>query len=896
MRASLAQELYAGVFGWLTQLVGKGIAPLNKANTYKQIGLLDLYGFEVFSSNGFEQFLINYCNERLQQFFNRQVFTHEAEEYAAEGLDTDGQWARLTAACQLPAIALLEGQPGSIGIFGVINDRSKTAFEDSNLPDTLAKSCGGHIAFCKAGKNASRVFGIKHFAGEVFYEAEHFVRKNASAHRPDIYSFFKDQKALFAREVLGGEAAEAEREAAAAGGPRRRLFGKTLISTFQQELNELCANLEARQCRHVRCLRPNDEQKPLEFDDVSMLRQCRYSGLLEATRIRKQGFAHRRAIRTFAARFAMLLQSREARRAARRAHGEQAAALCAQITEAACVRGSVCADDIMIGRTKVFMREAAMSWFEKSRTNTAVAAILALMKGNLARQIFLRKKYCATKVQALLRGVIARRRFSEHVAAQKARKAAQAVNEVAQALLARQQRAATKLQASWRKRLAQRHANEVRLIQQARHSKVMLRPRRPTELEDVAKNLISPAMVARSVQAVPAAIVPGAHLYTVTTTTTTSPTGVKVTRTVTPGSGVARPLALSEDLLNQSYGGHRISTVIISPTSLHEQCLQECTRLLMEHQQVKMPSEHLGLLGELVEETNFLNCHPNPAMIPAQRLLDIRERNRVIKALLKSCGGAPSRQGSAPVAVGAASVTDNEGRARRLQRQPSGMIPTYSFAGIPQDRRQQPEFPRSLSARAVIRAPTLMTVRPATARTSSVSSLRPARTVVATASTVNFTPRNLAPSTYAVMAPPPTVAAVPVASSGKQWAYGLPVVGKSTAVEAIVAKVATPCRSSVRASTVKSGAPPPTIRPMSPSPAQIHRAISGLQSATGGFAPTSSYSPSASPVLGGPAARLPWSGQTASWCPPPAQTTPWLMSRGLMGSPASPATCSVSLI
>ncbi|CAJ1341138.1 unnamed protein product, partial [Effrenium voratum] len=127
LRASLAQELYAMLFMWLTRLVAQGIAP-SKAEG-RVLGLLDLYGFEVFPSNGFEQLLINYCNERLQQFFNRQVFAREAEEYASEGLDFDGQWGLFAGACQLPALALLEGH-GGMGVFGVINDRSKCNFED----------------------------------------------------------------------------------------------------------------------------------------------------------------------------------------------------------------------------------------------------------------------------------------------------------------------------------------------------------------------------------------------------------------------------------------------------------------------------------------------------------------------------------------------------------------------------------------------------------------------------------------------------------------------------------------------------------------------------------------------------------------------------------------------
>ncbi|CAE8733475.1 unnamed protein product, partial [Polarella glacialis] len=361
-------EAVLGPAARCTQLPGfEGVAEGGK-----MLGLLDLYGFEVFPANGFEQFLINYCNERLQQFFNRQVFTCEAEEYAAEGLDCDGQWARVSTACQLPALVLLEGSSspgaglGPLGVFGVINDRSRCNFSTeetmsggasagSALTDSIANACAGHASFRRGiGRDASRVFGVKHFAGEVFYEAAHFVRKNASAHRPDIVAFLKQHGGSFVREVLAGEGDEQDAATAVTKGPGRpgrKLFGRTLISVFQQELNELCTTLEARQCRHVRCLRPNDEQKPLIFDDVSMLRQCRYSGLLEATRIRKMGYAHRRPLRAFAARYAVLLTDREAKRSARHVHADLAAQACGTICQVATTRG-VDTEDVRIGLTK----------------------------------------------------------------------------------------------------------------------------------------------------------------------------------------------------------------------------------------------------------------------------------------------------------------------------------------------------------------------------------------------------------------------------------------------------------------------------------------------------------------------------------------------------------------
>ncbi|CAE8637114.1 unnamed protein product, partial [Polarella glacialis] len=194
--------------------------------------------------------------------------------------------------------------------------------------------------------------------------------------------------------------------------PGRKLFGRTLISVFQQELNELCTTLEARQCRHVRCLRPNDEQKPLIFDDVSMLRQCRYSGLLEATRIRKMGYAHRRPLRAFAARYAVLLTDREAKRSARNVHADLAAQACGTICQVATTRG-VDTEDVRIGLTKVFLRESALNWLEAARSNMAASVITALMKGSVTRLAFRRSCAAVVRMQAFARGCAARKETVE---------------------------------------------------------------------------------------------------------------------------------------------------------------------------------------------------------------------------------------------------------------------------------------------------------------------------------------------------------------------------------------------------------------------------------------------------------------------------------------------------
>lgn len=706
LRASLAQELYAALFAWLTRLVARGIAP-RKAEGGRVLGLLDLYGFEVFSTNGFEQFLINYCNERLQQFFNRQVFQCEAEEYAAEGLDCDGQWNRLTAACQLPALALLEGQ-GSVGIFGVINDRSKCNFEEMStgsastaLAETISGSCGSHPAFCRAsGRDASRLFGVKHFAGEVFYQAEHFVRKNASAHRPDIVSFLREHGGSFVREVLAGEAEESkDAEEAKSGRRGRKLFGRTLINILQQELNELCTTLEARHCRHIRCLRPNDEQKPLVFDDVSMLRQCRYSGLLEATRIRKQGYAHRRPLTTFAGRYAILLGSMQARRAARSAQADTALDACKAIGEVVASSG-ISPEDFRIGRTKVFLREAALTWLDATRSHVAIVLVSAAMKGNHQRRRFLKQRQSAVALQAFARGSAGRRqaerrrqevinerraaarRMAEERAAEERRIAEEAeraaAEAAARAMACIMEDAAMQLQRTWRNRQARIAACAARQCKRAQlgreaqeYGEGAFEKKRPLQhrLEGHRQPSVKqlPAPVARG-----PVIVTGAPYDEDMSRAVISPTALlrcptpskrhigpahKCTPTILQCT--TRPLEPHE-LLETSHRKKRAD----SPRSQHRLCHQECIQLLAHHQRLQSPlPEQTALLAELVKTTDFLSS--NTPAAAKEHLPAVKERIEQIKASLNASIATSS---AAPVTRGSFGA---EQAVRDVQRHPS---------------------------------------------------------------------------------------------------------------------------------------------------------------------------------------------------------------------------------
>jgi len=202
--------------------------------------------------------------------------------------------------------------------------------------------------------------------------------------------------------------------AAPADAGRRRLLGSTLTTAFRTELNELCASLEARECRHIRCLRPNDAQMPLVFDDASMLRQCRYSGLLEATRIRRFGFGHRRSQSVFLQRYILIFH--EARRVTRAAGCEalplpqdddSASAACAAICDAM-RRGGVAQEEVCMGRTKVFLREAALVWLEDARVLIAAARITSVSRAWHAKRRWGRLRLAIVRLQALARGFLVR--------------------------------------------------------------------------------------------------------------------------------------------------------------------------------------------------------------------------------------------------------------------------------------------------------------------------------------------------------------------------------------------------------------------------------------------------------------------------------------------------------
>jgi len=537
-------------------------------------------------------------------------------------------------------------------------------------------------------------------------------------------------------------------------------------------------------------------------------------------------------------------------------------------------------EDIMIGSTKVFLQESACNWFDKTRSEIAAAAIASLYRGKQTRRAYLHKKFSAIRLQALFRGLVARRTYGAELALRQKAILQELQHKAAAKLQRRRSAAARKVQRCWRATGRLEKAEEPQAASLRMQSRTRPNHLFEQEIDVPHNNIVSPTTGLRLgiwVASVLSREVPGPP---------TSPKMVEVVR-ITPKN---EKIWISEDQLMKSKPHGQAA--LVSPRG---QCLKECNRLSMEHQKLSknLPTEHLGLLSALVQDTDFLTNNANP---PIQRLNDIQKRNLHFEDVLRKYSGPRFPKGAPAAGV----VTQADCRARSLQRQVSGWIPPYSqFSYGPAIEYRSPhELPRSSSAHTVIRAQSpspmmsgrhIVHFRPATTRTSSVKSFRPpTRTVVSTTTTTTYnTPRTLTPS-YTAVAVPSTVTAVTVVPSTKQWIFQpqAPIatvtqkVGSSVSAtalpEAVVARLVTPARS-------KAGAPPPTVRAMSPSPAQSHRSMPGSQNALQ-FASSTSYVPVASPVLGSQVTRT-WSGQTPRSSP---QTSPW----GSLG----PATFMVSQI
>uniref|UniRef100_A0A8C5CCJ0 Unconventional myosin-Ic-like n=1 Tax=Gadus morhua TaxID=8049 RepID=A0A8C5CCJ0_GADMO len=279
-RDALAQAVYGRTFTWLVEKINQSLAlqplPLWWHGS-SVIGLLDIYGFEVFQHNSFEQFCINYCSEKLQQLFIELTLRSEQEEYETEGVAWEPvQYFDNKVICDL----IEEKHKGIISILDEECVRPGEACDLSFL-EKLEDTLGGHAHFVThklANGKTRRVLGreefrLLHYAGEVNYTVMCQSTNHIVEH-------------CFRR----GELVDQKRPEMAA-------------TQFKNSLTKLMETLMSKEPSYVRCIKPNDAKQPGRFDEVLVRHQVKYLGLMENLRVRRAGFAYRRHFEAFLQRY-----------------------------------------------------------------------------------------------------------------------------------------------------------------------------------------------------------------------------------------------------------------------------------------------------------------------------------------------------------------------------------------------------------------------------------------------------------------------------------------------------------------------------------------------------------------------------------------------------------------
>eukprot|EP00004_Rigifila_ramosa_P000655 TRINITY_DN1068_c0_g1_i1.p1 TRINITY_DN1068_c0_g1~~TRINITY_DN1068_c0_g1_i1.p1 ORF type:complete len:1087 (-),score=316.36 TRINITY_DN1068_c0_g1_i1:32-3268(-) len=296
-RDALAKALYQKLFDWLVIRLNRGIEyqKVGKEDLVT-IGILDIYGFEVFQDNGFEQFCINYCNESLQQLFIELTLKAEQEEYVREGIE----WEPVKFFNNQIIVDLIEHKQGIIATLDDVCmiDSSAT---DPNFLAKLNSNFMAHDHYESYEKNKDRSipndsFRLKHYAGNVIYRVEGFVDKNRDTLFRDIIEIFCTSADVLVQELF----------------PKSLMIDAdnnkrpvTTSTQFKKAVNDLMLSLRACSPHYVRCIKPNGKKKANLFDDELCRHQVRYLGLLENVRVRRAGFANRQTYERFLQRYKM---------------------------------------------------------------------------------------------------------------------------------------------------------------------------------------------------------------------------------------------------------------------------------------------------------------------------------------------------------------------------------------------------------------------------------------------------------------------------------------------------------------------------------------------------------------------------------------------------------------
>ncbi|XP_021363725.1 myosin-IIIb-like isoform X3 [Mizuhopecten yessoensis] len=513
-RDAMAKALYGRLFSWIVNHINILLKPqtfvAKKEEENHIIGILDIFGFEHIPNNSFEQLCINIANEQIQYYFNQHIFAWEMQEYQNEGLEV----LDITFVDNRPLLDMFLMKP--LGLLALLDEESHfPKATDKSLVEKFHRNINNKY-YCRP-KGNSLVFSIDHYAGRVEYDANGFLEKNRDRLPGDVLNMLRASsnevvRALFQTpltktgNLASGSIASSLRstpsssaisspastssyvsvmsynkhqQTSGMGGSRiysalgsasasMTRIQQTVATYFRFSLMDLLAKMVAGTPHFVRCIRPNANKHPDDFNSEKVTIQLRYTGVLETTRIRREGYSHRIPFADFLRRYHMLSFRWDER---------------VPHTRDSCytLLDRLGMDHFALGKTKVFLKYYHIEQLARQYEayHRKVITLQSVIRSWHARTLYYRNKWqrekAATLIQSRFRGFVIQRKFQKEFKLRKG--AAVAIQTAIKGFLVRRKtrpviekrrKATVLIQSKIRGHLARKSVREQKTLQEKR--------------------------------------------------------------------------------------------------------------------------------------------------------------------------------------------------------------------------------------------------------------------------------------------------------------------------------------------------------------------------------------------------------------------------------------------
>eukprot|EP00002_Diphylleia_rotans_P023997 TRINITY_DN472_c0_g1_i1.p1 TRINITY_DN472_c0_g1~~TRINITY_DN472_c0_g1_i1.p1 ORF type:complete len:1426 (-),score=359.75 TRINITY_DN472_c0_g1_i1:2688-6965(-) len=368
----LAKSIYSNLFDWIVSVINKSLTSSEDAVSH--IGILDIFGFESFDVNSFEQLCINYTNESLQQYFNSCIFVQELDLYKREGIKAPEIEYQDNQDC-ISLIDEVYQRDKTPGILSMLDEEMKLPDKkDASFTEKVFRTHGKHSKLDKPPRKytQSEAFVIKHYAGDVCYNTAGFLEKNTNTVHPDHESLINSTnspilKALFATDGSG------------APSPTLGLSRpSTVASGFVKSLKQLVEDLQETESHFIRCIKPTTKQLPGVFEGDIILNQLRCNGMMAALQLMHAGYPTRSPYDDLHKRFKSMLPESLLKLKTK------------DFCEALLMTLNIDRKDFALGVSRVFFRSGKLAFLDELRSSGQVqsADVVAKIVKWIARKNF----------------------------------------------------------------------------------------------------------------------------------------------------------------------------------------------------------------------------------------------------------------------------------------------------------------------------------------------------------------------------------------------------------------------------------------------------------------------------------------------------------------------------